>query len=1310
MKIALLLLSLFAVFHSPACADRPLTERMAAFHETIVATDELRPNSCITTYIKEHFTYMDSYLLAKLVTGVEAGGGTMWPASAQAVRVEDIPGGVKAEYELGGVKVTTEIVPLLVGRDTPEQEGAALYSVSTSPAARVVVRCGGGAVVGGGDPRSAWLRIDTMGREGDSAEISRGKALLRCPHHPFTVAVAASGAVSIERGEDGGESTLVRLPGGSGRIVVSYARDPAAAVRLASVDPVAARREVSDYYDRLLQCSIETPEQVIDRAFRSALYNLEYNWLTPYGWVECIHHWLSLWHMQHTGAAEWIGQSDRSRECNLTTAANLLPDGSIPQFSPAGSTRRDFGGSNQFFAWQMRHYWRMTADIDTVRRVAPSLERAIEQTFKEYDREGDGLLAWGQQIGNQEDYVSTPFNGASPSVEAINMLRTGAELARARGEREKVSDYDRRADEIQARLRSELWQPDLGRFAFYKDPLGVLRPDGQYHTQIYPVIWGLLDPFDSWTSIRHLRDRMIGEGGETYCSNNFPCHTVCTCGPQAGAAQQPWAAWGLAAVGLRNETFRPLKAAAQWAMDGNHRGSWPEISIEHTPAYFSPPAGLFVQSVIEALFGLTVDMPAGHLTIAPSFPDSWPSARLNLPHYSARYARQGDSFEYEVTSAASLARRVRWMLPPCRVTQVLVNGRSAKHELLPGVGCVILSVDTAPAIRTLLKISLTPEPYRIERPASVAEGDPIRVKASGCTIESIDDRCGVLSAIRAVSGSGIEGTLRTGLLDPYLRFGRLGQLNFSRRTLFLSCVTSGGARFWEPVDLAILPRYECAAVGEVALAAGGGSVTLLLRNSTSARLKGTAHLRAARQAIPFDIDLPARSECTRTVMIPRSGLALLSPGDNRASVMLPGPSEVGFTLAASRLFESDSLLAGYARSRIRRVPLPQEALKPDTGWREVRGFSAYGHPPWNGSRPPLESASPGATITVPELPQVTFHLQDRGFVPISLKSGRPSFSLDMGGLRCRKVYLLVIPLLDNHDTFIAAARVDVRSGDDLVISRVLHSPGDLDWWNPAEVVGEWSTSRVPRPGRHDLLPMLAVSSPDWLEGAPPAFPQPQFWASCLACKTPASVMNVVEIDLGRATTVDSLMISAFGVDPALGLVAVSVEVEDGQRSLQGTEWMPPPKLREPLLLFSFNTPGDLLGWTTEGNAFSVAPVPSLFTVPTLNSLAAAGESATGRAVSPEFEIGADDVWLAMEFQGGNSTAPEGPGCLSISLVDSATGEVLVRQPVTGSHVLRDGRLPVSAIRGRKVRLEMVDENTGQSYAWLGIRRVSLLAD
>ncbi len=398
--------------------------RMAAWHETVGATDEVIPASAVFTYVRGAFTYNNYNLLAKLVPGIESEGVVHWASEATEVRVEDFPGGVRATFKLAGVSVTTELVPLPVGRETPEAEGAALYTVTCEPGRRLVVQVGGQT-----EPFNAfdWGPLRSNETPSVPTVLAEGLATYTAGLDQVKVALSSSGEAT-------GEPLRFSFPAGSAQVMLGFGEVEQTATRLATADAAKLRAEVDTYYDKLLECRISTPEPNLDAAFRSALYNLEYNWIEPFGWLECIHHWLMLWHMQHTAGAEWIGQADRSASCTLYHGEHLLGAGAVPQLSPAGQTHRDFGGSNQFWGWQARHYWHFTGDLDFAQQLLEPLDKVLRQTYEEYDQDDDGLLGWGLQIGNQEDFVATPWDGTTPTIEGINLMKTRAELARGLGD------------------------------------------------------------------------------------------------------------------------------------------------------------------------------------------------------------------------------------------------------------------------------------------------------------------------------------------------------------------------------------------------------------------------------------------------------------------------------------------------------------------------------------------------------------------------------------------------------------------------------------------------------------------------------------------------------------------------------------------------------------------------------------------------------------------------------------------------------------------------------------------------------------
>lgn len=1317
MKPVLIAAVIFSHYFSSAFADqlgRRPDVRMAGWHRTMVATPEEAPNTSVQTYLAQSTTATLANVLAKFAPSVNGRGAE----GAADVVVEDFPGGVRVTFRLGEVRVTSEVTPLFVGRGTPQCQGAALYSVTTTPPAPITVGIGGpGEQQMGVTPdvrKDALLPVEALEVDGSRAIFVTGRELL--------IAGVQTTAPLEPVVADPGQALSVTFPEGRGSILLVYADDREQVLQLLRLDESAARNEVAEYYQALLAQSLDTPEDELDAAWRSALYNLEYNWNEPYGWNECIHHWLAMWHNQHTAGAEWIGQEDRSRLCTVTLAENLLPSGAVPHFTMDGGRRRDFGGSNQIWAWQARHYWKFTGDADFAAIAAPALDRILAQTLEEHDPDHNLLVGWGLQIGNQEDFIQFYNDAATPSIELINMMRTRAELAEGLGDASTGALWRGRANKASSLLREHLWMKDLGRFASYVDEHGKKRLDGQYHTFLYPTIWDIVGELDGYTSLRHVHDLLTGSRGEVYCSNNFPNHDNGTWGMQAGAAQQPWAAWAYSQAGQRNETYRPLLAIAREVMNDNLRGSWPEVMLEHTPAYFTPPAGLYVAAVVEALFGLRVDKPAGTLHVAPCFPDHWPQASMKLADYSATYRRDENTLNYTVTSVDALARELRWSLPPSRVKSVALNGETVPFTLVPGVERTVVEVSAPPSTETTFTIRSTPVEYSVLHDGSVAEGDVLTVSVKGAEIVSVDDRCGVASNI-LVAPCSLDAQIAQDLISPYMGYGRLGQITFSRRTFFLEC-EANGERFWHPIDITVLPRHEVAPLDDLQESPDGLLARVLIRNNTQEPLSGTSWLRTARHDFPFHVDVPARSEASCKVPMPAGVAPLLSVGDNNASVTLPSGEDLPITLSAASLYANEPL-SNYASARLTAIPLPEDDLSPYQEWVELREGSHAGPVPWPGWVQPLEGIEEQAEFSPPDLPGFVFRVTPGKWVLVGERIGAPSYSLELEMGYYKKFFLLIAAFADNHDMFTQVGRVTVRGEHQVIRSRPLYMPGDLDWWERHGMADTMDTARYGRPDRFGLLPLLSPDASFWSDGPPPdlpthpglllggveqvppawippSFPQPEYWAACRVLQTPNCNFNVVEVDLGEPMPATRLTLESTGVCPGFALYGVVAERRGGAEHLQDSRWIPEPRFREPVFVFDIRSETDLRGWQLEGAAFGPA-----VGLPSLNTLVPSGESATGRALSPPFVIPAEMTTLNITFHGGHNKKTGDADNLVIRVLEGDTGEVLVTVPPPGTHTLTSQPLDVSAHAGKPLRLEILDENTEPSYAWIGLRSVSI---
>ena len=207
----------------------------------------------------------------------------------------------------------------------------------------------------------------------------------------------------------------------------------------------------------------------MDEAFAHARLNVEYAWFRPFGWVEALHHWISMWHMEHTAAEEWAGNAQRSREIFTAQLERLLDGERVPELSAPGFARREWGGDNPYFFRGVEHYLKMTGDIEFARMAEPYMRKILSQTFREYDPLKTGVMGFGTQLGNQEDFLATHGPGSGSGCEGAHMLKIMAMLERLldnKNEAEKYELYSKAVEEKGARgffgLRTQAGSPGIG--------------------------------------------------------------------------------------------------------------------------------------------------------------------------------------------------------------------------------------------------------------------------------------------------------------------------------------------------------------------------------------------------------------------------------------------------------------------------------------------------------------------------------------------------------------------------------------------------------------------------------------------------------------------------------------------------------------------------------------------------------------------------------------------------------------------------------------------------------------------------------
>lgn len=1131
--------------NEPAPTLDLLDERACAYQKSMVFMRQAYPNGAVMTYDHRQARGSEHILLAKFVIGIGE-AEPLWltyPECTDETTADNIPGGLLSRVKtVNGDTFRAAWYPLLHEEDDKHWEGAALLHIHSDIPRRFWLKFGCGNIAFmhfSPNKNMAGAKIDC---EEGRAEIDTDQVIIRRKDRSLTTVVRGNfeqiAIESLPDAEEGfGTYAVTQSFGTDIYVVTAFSEDPERAKELAACDPVKEEENVHKYYAALLEnWQLSTPDPVLNEAFQHALLNVEYSWLYPYGWIESLHHWPTMWHMEHTAAEEWNGRYDRVARCLLTQMENAFSNGAIPDMCPNGAARRDWGGNNQFFFREVEHYVKMTGDISFAAKAEPYLEKALHQTFAEYDPTGSGVIGWGTQIGNQEDFESTPGKGAATGIEGVRMLEIMSYIKNILGKTEEAANYMAASQYCRQQWYDYIWKKDIGRPIWYEDIHGKRRLETTYHGIIYPILYDYIDDADKVSALDHLRHRLSGPEGEVYQSNHFGDHAyygIPTWGMQCGSDMQPFASAAYASVGMKKEAVEPLAFIAKRVCGEYQRGAWPETANEKRFAYFSPSAAVFSQGIIESVFGLKRDRIANTTTITPAIPEDWPEASLRLPEAQITYTTQENGFTLRVQIPDDTQKIIRVLCPPS--SHITIKTKDGEKTVSAKQHCGWSSAEFPIGTGSDITVTCrrTPIGIRCSSVPAAACGEPWSAQIGGdVELAGVEDRCGVLDRLEWRQNA-LSAVLRPDLLKEYENYGWFGLINFARRSLFLKLrlkASAGGApgeTFLYPCAVTLMPPVHCKA----RFSPETHTVEVEIYNQTAKALSGTWHLLYNKHCLRSGGTALPKQKSTLSFDLKNQDICF-SPGKNRA--VLSGPATAALDIEAS-----------VPDARIEVLPLNADQCKPSGYWREIGLHTSHGH----------MMQGPDFFMKdlweqfhdIPILDGVPLPLDPNGFLPFS-KEKHPLVTIPLYGKKIKKVYLLCSAFIDNHDIFSKVLHIEAEAEKkDAYIRPVFlydcHYPGMLDMGFGNPVIAGFAT--FVNGTDRGCIPELPVKEgmQDYPDAMPPAYPQKSLWSSSKAIECCHTVFNLLELDFGDFREMKEIRITSCEADAAGGIFAMAVHTE-----------------------------------------------------------------------------------------------------------------------------------------------------------------------
>lgn len=367
--------------------------------------------------------------------------------------------------------------------------------------------------------------------------------------------------------------------------------------------------------------------------------------------------------------------------------------------SPNKNTVAHHYDMNLVFIDQMLRHFKWTGDTAFMKEMWPTIQRHLNWEKRNFDADGDGLYDAYATIWASDALQYSGGGVIHSSAYNYYANKTVAETAKKINE--DPNPFSKEADKILKATNDQLWIPNKGIFAEYKDALG----NRLLHDT--PGIWSIYHTIDSELSSPFESYQMLG-----YVENQIPHIPILAEGLDkkdlyviSTTNWQPYT-WSLNNVALAEQLHtalafwqggKPEEAYKMWESVliesmylGASPGGFEQLLYQDAirgELYrdFADPIGMASRTLVEGLFGIQPDAVAGILTIKPGFPSKWNEASIEIPDISFSFKRENKQDTYKIENRLVSKMNLKLILnaPFNGIENIKVNGKVVSWKPIP---------------------------------------------------------------------------------------------------------------------------------------------------------------------------------------------------------------------------------------------------------------------------------------------------------------------------------------------------------------------------------------------------------------------------------------------------------------------------------------------------------------------------------------------------------------------------------------------------------------------------------------------------
>ena len=531
---------------------------------------------------------------------------------------------------------------------------------------------------------------------------------------------------------------------------------------------------------------------------------------------------------------------------------SLFTEGYISR-NPGKISKPHHYDMNLVFISQLLWHYRWTGDTAFIRQSWPVLQRHLAWEKRNFDADDNGLYdayccIWASDA---LQYSGGGVTHASAYNYRANLM--AAELAPIIGK--DPHPFLAEAEKIKTAVNKNLWLPQKGWFAEYKDLLGLQRghPSAAVWTIYHAIDEGLADPFQAWQStiyIDHAIPR-IPIKGKGLPPNEF--YTISTTNwmpytwsiNNVAMAEVLHTALAYWQSGRSTEAFQLTKGTLlDFMFMGSCPGNFGQLSYYDAfrgELYrdFADPIGVASRVFVEGLFGFSPNLLQNEINLNPGWPADWAFAEMETPYLKMNFTRNENTDTYKIENRFGKTLQLNLALPAraAGLHSFKVNGReTAWTSDENAVGEAVISVKTPKDTSFQVEIVWDENPVeKISSDSVYAQGSALLLRTKKAEIVAVNDPQKLLINLQH-SRNQLSAKLS----------GESGG-----RTFFIQ-LKQGKIRWWQPISFELKNPIEFIYTKNQP----GDKIQFSVRNNTGKLIDGLVLVNGFKRKIA----IPAKAE------------------------------------------------------------------------------------------------------------------------------------------------------------------------------------------------------------------------------------------------------------------------------------------------------------------------------------------------------------------------------------------------------------------------------------------------------------------